>query len=116
MESLTTHYTHAAPSPHGHTTPHHTTPHYTTLHLHYVTLQVMSTLGYCLLPIVIVSVLGIVFSLTGIIGNFIGAGAVSKFHPHPAIYNAIASSPRSSASTPAHLNSLSQPFVLNLCV
>jgi len=36
----------------------------------------MSTLGYCLLPIVIVSVLGIVFSLTGIIGNFIGAGAV----------------------------------------
>jgi len=38
--------------------------------------MVMSTLGYCLLPIVIVSVLGIVFSLTGIIGNFIGAGAV----------------------------------------
>lgn len=38
--------------------------------------QVMSTLGYCLLPVVLVAAVGIVVNLTGVFGNVIAAVAI----------------------------------------
>jgi protein YIPF5/7 len=38
--------------------------------------QVVSTLGYCLLPVVLVAIVGIIVNLTGIFGNILSAVAI----------------------------------------